>query len=48
MAFKADPTGKWAYKSSGMYTLERIYVNRFFSIKQYKDRISNPEFNLID
>lgn len=48
MAFKADPTGKWAYKSSGMYTLDRIYVNRFFSIKQYKDRISNPEFNLID
>lgn len=48
MAFKANPTGRWAYKDNGLYTLSRIYVNRFFSIKQYEDRISNPKFSFID
>ena len=48
MAFKANPGGRWAYKSSGLYTLSRIYVNRFFSIKQYEDRISNPKFSFVD
>lgn len=43
MAFLAN--GKWAHKSSGIYTLQRIYIFKLFNLKVFDERLTNPDFN---
>lgn len=46
MAFIA--TGKWAHKSNGIYALERIYVSKLFNMREFQERLTDPDFKPLD
>lgn len=42
MAFTTK--GKWSYKSNGTFTLNRVYINGFLTMNEFKQRITNPTY----
>lgn len=46
MAFIA--TGKWAHKRNGIYALERIYVSKLFNMREFEERLTDPDFKPLD
>lgn len=38
--------GKWADKSDGIYTLDRVFISGFHDMNTFKKRISNPQYSL--
>lgn len=43
MAFLSD--GKWSDENQGIYTLARVYISSLFDIKEFENRITNPDYN---
>lgn len=44
MGFTTD--GRWSDKTDGILTLDRVYISGFFELDVFKDRISNPEYEI--
>lgn len=44
MGFTTD--GRWSDKADGILTLDRVYISGFFELDVFKDRISNPEYEI--
>ncbi|MDF2882173.1 MAG: polysaccharide deacetylase [Clostridiaceae bacterium] len=42
MAFTTK--GKWAYKSNGIFTLNRIYIGGLLTMNEFKQRVTNPTY----
>lgn len=42
MAFTTK--GKWAYKSNGIFTLNRVYVGGLLTMNEFKQRVTNPTY----
>lgn len=36
--------GRWAGRKDGIYKLNRIYVNSFFDMATFKERLNNPDY----
>ena len=37
-------SGKWAYKSNGIYTLNRVYIGGFSTMNEFEQRLTNPTY----
>ncbi len=42
MAFTTK--GKWAYKSNGIYTLNRVYIGGLLTMNEFEQRLTNPTY----
>lgn len=43
MALSTD--GRWADKSDGIFTLDRVFISGFHSMNTFKERITNPNYD---
>lgn len=46
MAFLAN--GRWSHKDNGIYTLQRIYVCRLLNLREFNEKLTNPDFSSFD
>ncbi len=42
MALSTD--GRWAMKKNGLFSLDRVYISSQFSLKIFKERLTNPNY----
>ncbi|EJO5346145.1 polysaccharide deacetylase family protein [Clostridium botulinum] len=43
MAFTTD--GRWSNKENGIYSLDRVYISSLRDMKNFKERITNPNYS---
>lgn len=43
MAFTTD--GRWSNKENGIYSLDRVYISSLRNMENFKERITNPNYN---
>ncbi|KEI93172.1 deacetylase [Clostridium botulinum B2 267] len=43
MAFTTD--GRWSNKENGIYSLDRVYISSLRDMENFKERITNPNYN---